>query len=82
MEPEYPYEEGSDDVLEGRDEVIPSCVYLTGQYGIQDVFCGVPVRLGRQGVAEILELDLSKEEKKALQESAEKVRENCLKLSL
>jgi len=69
-------------ILEDRGEVIPSCVYLAGQYGIKDVYCGVPAKLGRQGVTEIVEIELTKEQKSALHVSAEHVRENCAKLSL
>ena len=69
-------------VLQDRKEVIASCVYLTGQYGIKDVYCGVPAKLGRQGIAEVVEMDLTAEEKQALKASAEHVRENCAKLNL
>lgn len=69
-------------ILQDKGEVIPSCVYLTGQYGIQDVYCGVPARLGKQGVKEVVEIPLTGQEKAALRASAEHVRENCAKLSL
>ncbi len=69
-------------IIEDRHEVIPSCVYLEGQYGLRDVYCGVPARIGKQGVAEVVELDLTPEEKEALEASAEHVRENCAKLKL
>jgi malate dehydrogenase len=69
-------------ILEDRGEVIPSCVYLTGQYGLKDVYCGVPARLGRQGIKEVVELPLTPEQKAALHTSADHVRENCAKLNL
>jgi malate dehydrogenase len=69
-------------ILEDKHEIIPSCVYLTGQYGIKDVYCGVPAKLGRKGVEEVVEIDLAPEELAALKRSAEHVRENCAKLSL
>ena len=69
-------------VLEDRNEIIPSCVYLTGQYGITDVYCGVPAKLGREGVKEVVEIDLTADEKEALKKSAEHVRENCAKLNV
>jgi malate dehydrogenase len=69
-------------VVEDRKEVIPSCVYLNGQYGIKDVYCGVPARLGKNGVEQIIEMDLTADQKKALQVSAEHVRENCSKLNV
>lgn len=69
-------------ILEDKGEIIPSCVYLTGQYGIKDVYCGVPVKLGREGVKEVVEIKLTDAEKKALHVSAEHVRENCAKIDL
>jgi malate dehydrogenase len=69
-------------ILEDRMETIASCVYVNGPYGLKDVYCGVPVRLGREGVSEIVELVLTEEQKKALHISAEHVRENCAKLKL
>jgi len=71
-----------ENILQEKGEVIPSCVYCTGQYGIKDVYCGVPARFDRTGVKEIVELELTAAEKKALQISAEHVRENVAKLSL
>ncbi len=71
-----------ENILLEKGEVIPSCVYCTGQYGIKDIYCGVPVRFDRMGVKEIVELTLTESEKKALQTSAEHVRENVAKLSL
>ena len=69
-------------ILEDRKEVIPSCVYLTGQYGIRNIYCGVPVKLGRAGAEEISELPLTEEQSAALKASAENVRENCAKLNI
>ncbi len=69
-------------IVEDLGEVIPSCVYLTGQYGLKDVYCGVPARIGRNGVREIVELPLSADQKAALKQSAEHVRESCAKLNL
>jgi malate dehydrogenase len=69
-------------ILQDKGEVIPSCVYLTGQYGLKDVYCGVPARLGREGVKEVVEISLTPKEKDALHLSADHVRENCAKLNL
>ncbi len=69
-------------ILEDRKEVIASCVYLTGQYGINDVYCGVPAALGRKGVEKVVEISLTDAQKSALNTSAEHVRENCAKLGL
>ncbi len=69
-------------ILRDKGEVIPSCVYLTGQYGLKDVYCGVPAKLGREGLKEVAEISLTPDQKAALHLSAEHVRENCSKLNL
>lgn len=62
-------------------EVLPTCAWTTGQYGISDVYVGVPARLGRGGVEEIVELDMASEELEALRSAAEGIREKCADLS-
>lgn len=54
--------------------VMPVCTWVDGQYGISGVYLGVPARLGRGGVAEVVELDLAGDELAALQRAAEAVR--------
>jgi malate dehydrogenase len=61
-------------ILQDERQLLPCCVRLEGQYGLKDVFCGVPVILSRQGVEKILELDLDKQELEDLHRSAEVVR--------
>ena len=61
-------------------EVLPVCAWATGQYGIEDVYVGVPVRLGRRGVEEIVELELNDEELSALRAAAEGIRAKCADL--
>jgi malate dehydrogenase len=61
-------------------EVLPVCAWCTGQYGIRDVYVGLPARLGRGGVEEIVELDLNEQEVKALREAAEGIRQKCADL--
>lgn len=63
-------------ILENQKRQVPAAVYLQGQYGLEDIFIGVPCRLGQQGVEKILELDLTPEELAQLQRSAASVREN------
>lgn len=63
------------------DEVLPACVWATGQYGISDVFVGLPARLGRGGVKEVVELELDEPEVRALREAAEGIRERCSDLA-
>jgi malate dehydrogenase len=63
------------------DDVLPVCAWCTGQYGISDVYVGVPVRLGSRGVEEIVELDLNDDELSALRGAAEGIREKCADLA-
>jgi malate dehydrogenase len=60
-----------------RDEqrIFPCCAWLTGQYGINDLCIGVPVKLGRNGIEQVIELQLNEEEMKLLHNSADAVRE-------
>jgi malate dehydrogenase len=57
-------------ILKDKKRIIPASTYLNGEYGLKDVYVGVPVKLGVQGVEEIIELELTEEELKALQRSA------------
>jgi malate dehydrogenase len=66
------------EAIAGRtNEVLPVCAWCTGQYGIDDVYVGVPVRLSGRGVEEIVELDLSDGELEALGKAAEGIRAKC-----
>ncbi len=62
-------------------EVLPVCAWATGQYGIDDVYVGVPAKLGRGGVEEIVELDLNDDELSALRSAAEGIRAKCADLA-
>jgi len=64
-----------DAIVLDEKRVLPCTAYLDGEYGIDDLFIGVPVRLGRGGVESIVELDLDDAERDALQASAAAVRE-------
>jgi malate dehydrogenase len=61
-------------------EVLPVCAWATGQYGISDVYVGVPAKLGRGGVEEIVELELNDDELSALRAAAEGIRTKCADL--
>jgi malate dehydrogenase len=67
----------------GQDtkDVLPVCAWTTGEYGISDVYVGVPARLGANGVEEIVELDLNGDEIARLREAAEGIRAKCADLS-
>ena len=62
-------------------EALPACAWCTGEYGISDVYVGVPAKLGRGGVEEIVELDMAEEELAALRAAAEGIREKCADLA-
>jgi malate dehydrogenase len=63
-------------------EVMPVCAWVTGQYGIDGVYLGVPARLGKGGVKEVVELPLTDAEVSALREAGEAVRAKCADLSM
>ncbi|GAP98940.1 malate dehydrogenase [Leptolyngbya sp. NIES-2104] len=63
-------------ILYNKSRLLPIAAYLQGEYGLNDVFIGVPCRLGCQGIQTILELDLTEAEQAALHRSAASVREN------
>ncbi|MGE0353076.1 MAG: malate dehydrogenase [Gemmatimonadales bacterium] len=58
-----------------KKRVLPCAAWLQGEYGLRDIFCGVPCKLGRKGLEAILEVTLTADEKAALNQSAEAVRE-------
>ena len=64
-------------IAEDTHEVLPVCAWATGQYGIQDVYVGVPAKLGRGGVEEIVELDLNDDELAELRAAADGIRSKC-----
>ena len=61
-------------VAKDTKDTMPVCAWVSGQYGIDNVYLGVPARLGRGGVEEIVELDLTDSEREALRTAAEAVR--------
>ena len=69
-----------DAILGDANEVLPTCAWTTGQYGISGVYVGVPAMLGRGGVKEIVELDLDDDERTSLEEAAEAIRAKCQEL--
>ncbi len=69
-------------ILKDKHLIVPSAAYLNGQYGLNNIFFGVPAQLGRQGVEKIIEYRLSPLEQAALQKSAQGVAENIAKLKL
>jgi malate dehydrogenase len=64
-----------DAILLDQKRILPCATYLQGEYGIEDLFVGVPVKLGASGVEEVIELDLQEDEIEDLKNSAGAVRE-------
>ena len=64
-----------DAILQDQKRILPCAAYLQGEYGINDLFVGVPVKLGAKGIEEVVELDLADSERSALEKSADSVRE-------
>ncbi|HLW39610.1 MAG TPA: malate dehydrogenase [Brumimicrobium sp.] len=62
-------------ILRDQKRVFPVCTWLQGEYGMNDIYLGVPVILGKKGIEKIIELQLNDEEKALLDESAEHVRQ-------
>ena len=65
--------EMAESILKDKKKILPCAVYLEGEYGIQDLFIGVPVKLGAGGVEDIIEITLTEEENAALMKSANAV---------
>ncbi len=61
-------------IVKDKKRILPCSVLLQGEYGLNDVFVGVPVKLGRKGIEEIIELKLTDEEREALYASASRVK--------
>jgi len=63
-----------DAILKDKHLIVPASAHMQGEYGLQDIFFGAPVQLGRKGVEKVIEYDLSDDEKDALEKSADSVR--------
>jgi len=69
-------------ILKDKKKILPCAAYLDGQYGVKGLYVGVPVKLGRAGVEQVIEITLTPEEQAAFQKSAAAVRELVDKLKL
>lgn len=67
--------EMAESILKDKKKILPCAAYLEGEYGISGLFVGVPVKLGKNGIEQIISLNLTPEEEKALDKSAAAVRE-------
>ena len=68
-------------VLLDKKKILPCSVYLAGEFGVQNVFAGVPVKLGAGGAEQVIEVKLDAEEKAAFMKSVEAVRSGCAKFT-
>jgi malate dehydrogenase len=68
-------------IIKDKRRILPSAVWLEGEYGQRDVVCGVPIVIGKNGMERIFEIKLSADEQAALQKSADDVRANMAKLT-
>ena len=68
-------------IVKDSHTTLPVCAWATGQYGIEDVYVGVPATLGRTGVEQIVELDLNDDELAQLRAAAEGIRAKCADLA-
>jgi malate dehydrogenase len=69
-------------ILKDKKKILPCAAYLNGQYGVRGLYVGVPVKLGRAGVEQIVEITLTPDEQAAFNKSADAVRELVDKLKL
>lgn len=67
-------------ILNDENRIIPVSAYLDGEYGVEDIYCGVPVILNRNGVSDIVEIHLTEDEKKRFEESTKVIKEYINKL--
>jgi malate dehydrogenase len=69
-------------IVKDKKRILPCSVYLQGEYGVQNTFVGVPVKLGKTGVEQIVQIKLNDEEQAALNKSASAVQQTIAKLAL
>ncbi len=67
--------EMAESILKDKKKVLPCAAYLEGEYGVRDLFIGVPVKLGAKGIEQVIEIKLREDEKAALHKSAAAVQE-------
>lgn len=67
-------------IVKDKKRILPCAAYLTGQYGVNGLYVGVPCKLGAKGLEQVIELELTAEEKEALQVSINDVKTNVEKL--
>jgi len=63
-------------ILNDQQKILPASAYLSGQYGLNDLYIGIPCKLGRRGIIDIVKIDLTPKEEEDLKKSAETVKES------
>ncbi|MEX2190406.1 MAG: malate dehydrogenase, partial [Bacteroidota bacterium] len=69
-------------IVKDKKRILPCAAWLQGEYGQKDVYCGVPIKLGRNGMEEIIQIKLTPDEQAALNKSAADVKASIAKLSI
>ena len=69
-------------ILKDKKRILPCCAYLEGEYGLNDIYFGVPVKLGSNGIEQIIEVSLTEEEKELVLQSGKAVKESISSLNL
>jgi malate dehydrogenase len=69
-------------IVKDQKRILPCAAYLQGEYGMRDTYVGVPIKIGRKGMEQIIEVPLTPEEKAGLMKSADEVKANIAKLNL
>lgn len=69
-------------IVKDKKRILPCATYLQGEYGLHDTYAGVPVKLGRKGIEEIMQIKLNPDEQAALNKSADDVKQSIGKLKL
>ncbi len=69
-------------IVKDKKRILPAAAYLQGEYGYEDIYLGVPIKIGKNGVEQIFELKLTPEEKAALDKSAEGVKKTVAQIQL
>jgi len=72
----------AESIIKDEKKILPCAAFCEGEYGINGLFVGVPAKLGKDGVDEIVELELSEEEKKALEASVRHIKEVVEKVKI
>ena len=72
----------ADAILKDKKRILPCCAYLEGEYGLKGVYFGVPVKLGSDGVEQVMEVSLTEEENALVQQSGKAVKESIASLKL